>query len=50
MFSVAFKGGQHALDGGMIAYLLTDCALGIGGCHLVSIDLHLNLEAGLMLS
>jgi hypothetical protein len=35
---------------GMIAYLVTDCAFGTGSGHYVAIDLHMNIEAALMLS
>jgi hypothetical protein len=34
----------------MIAHLLTDRALGTGGSHFVSIDLHPKFAAALMLS
>jgi hypothetical protein len=41
--------GQYSRVGGMIAYLLTDHALGTGGSHGVSTDLPPNIEAAVML-
>jgi hypothetical protein len=41
---------DRAKAGGMIAYLLTDRALGTASSHIVSIDLFPITEAGVMLS
>jgi hypothetical protein len=37
-------GRQYANAGGMIAYFHTNCAVGTGGSHFVTIDLQLNIE------
>jgi hypothetical protein len=43
-------GVQHAYVGAIIAYLLTEGAVGSGGGHFESLDCQLKVEAALMLS
>jgi hypothetical protein len=48
---MGLEGGlQYAQVGAIIAYLLTEGALGNGGGHFESLDCQLKVEAALMLS
>jgi hypothetical protein len=47
---IAYLLTDRGRGGGMIAYPLTDCALGTGGSHFVSIALHPDTMAAVILS